>query len=118
MDSFGGEELRMVPHCCEDMRREVERICDQHTDRFDCPDCLVDYSARLREYGLIVHNGGTASVLMRFCPWCGAALPTSLRDQWFDRLRAMGIDPWDGNIPEAYQSSTWWEAEERCQTSG
>lgn len=69
----------MDRHCCEDMRREVERVCEQHPDRFDCPDCLVQYWPKVREYGLIVHNGGSAVIVIRYCPWCGAKLPDSLR---------------------------------------
>lgn len=64
-------------HCCEDMRREVERTCDRHPDRFDCPDCLVHFSERTRGYGLIVHDGGSSTVRLSFCPWCGAKLPES-----------------------------------------
>jgi ribosomal protein S27AE len=56
------------------MRREADRVCAEHPDRFACPDCLVHYEARSREYGLIVHDGGTAVVRIRFCPWCGAGL--------------------------------------------
>src|SRR5262249_16955234 len=67
-------------HCCEDMRREVERVCDQHPDRFACPDCLIHYSPPFREVGLIVHDGGSSSLGIRFCPWCGTSLPESPRD--------------------------------------
>jgi hypothetical protein len=69
----------MDDHCCEDMRREVERRCERHPNRFDCPDCLIHYSPRVREYGLIVHDGGSSSRHIRFCPWCGSRLPESLR---------------------------------------
>jgi hypothetical protein len=61
-------------HCCDTMRENVERTCDRHPDRFDCPDCLVAYSERTGAYGLIVHDGGRSSVAIRFCPWCGAEL--------------------------------------------
>jgi ribosomal protein S27AE len=67
--------------CCEDMRRQVERVCDIHTDRWDCPDCLVSYWPQFGEYGLMIHDGGTSSVLIRFCPWCGAKLPDSTRSE-------------------------------------
>ena len=69
----------MEPHCCEAMGRAVEFACDQHSDRFDCPDCLIHYSPEFREYGLIIRDGGSSSVVIRFCPWCGSALPDSLR---------------------------------------
>ena len=47
----------MGKHCCQDMEREAEQVCEQHPNRFDCPDCLIDHSAHLREYGLIIHDG-------------------------------------------------------------
>lgn len=62
------------------MRRQVERVCDAHPGRWDCPDCLVAYSPNRGGYGLMIHDGGTASVRIRFCPWCGAKLPDSARD--------------------------------------
>lgn len=48
--------------------------CDTHDDPFDCPDSLIAYNEGLDKFGLIVHDGGRNVVLMRFCPWCGAAL--------------------------------------------
>ncbi len=71
----------MESHCCKDMRREVERVCLQHPNRFDCPDCLINYSPQYREYGLIVHDGGTSVIDIQYCPWCGKPLPESLREQ-------------------------------------
>jgi hypothetical protein len=60
-------------YCCEDMRRDLEQVCDQHPDRFDCPDNLI---ARVRGgYGLIVHKGADIVAEIRFCPWCGIELP-------------------------------------------
>jgi hypothetical protein len=70
----------VVEHYCDEMRWQVERVCPQHPDRFDCPDCLVHYNPRLREYGLFVHDGGESMECIRFCPWCGAKLRESLRD--------------------------------------
>jgi hypothetical protein len=90
------------------MSQAVECLCDQHSNRFDCPDCLVNYLPKFREYGLIVHDGGTSCVRIRFCPWCGSTLPESLRKQWFAELEALGIDPGNENVPERYQSSEWW----------
>jgi hypothetical protein len=71
----------MNEHCCDEMRRQVERACDRHPDRFDCPDALVHYSPRFREYGLMVHDGGTSKVRILYCPWCGARFPESCRVQ-------------------------------------
>jgi hypothetical protein len=63
------------------MRREVQRQCEQHRDRFECPDCLIEYSARFNEYGIIIHDGGSSVCRIKFCPWCGSPLPESLRDR-------------------------------------
>lgn len=98
----------MRAHCCEDMKREAERVCEQHPDRYDCPDCLINYSAPLREYGIIIHDGGTGSSRIRFCPWCGYQLAGSLRDLWFDELEAKGIDPWKDDVPNSYQTDEWY----------
>ncbi|MEU5431286.1 hypothetical protein AB0H73_37570 [Streptomyces olivoreticuli] len=55
---LGWENERMTEHCCEAMTRHVDWHCDTHADPFACPDALVDFSAKFREYGLIVHDGG------------------------------------------------------------
>ena len=69
-----------MSHCCDEMRTQVEQKCDVHPDPFNCPDNLVYYSARFNEYGLIVHDGGSSVIRIRFCPWCGARLPESTRE--------------------------------------
>jgi len=58
------------------MRQQVAYACKQHPDRFDCPDCHVNYNERRNSYGLIILNeagGGTISIA--YCPCCGAKLP-------------------------------------------
>ena len=65
------------------MQGNVEHQCEQHPDPFDCADALVYYSARLREYGLIVHDGGSSCILIQHCPWCGTRLPESRRDELY-----------------------------------
>ena len=64
-----------MEHCCDKLREEVERRCEEHPDRFDCPDCLIDYSDRWRSYGIMIHDGGSSSIAIQFCPWCGTRLP-------------------------------------------
>lgn len=90
------------------MLREVAFSCAEHPDRFTCPDAMVEYSARLREYGLIVRDGGNSVRVISFCPWCGAPLPHSLRDRWFEELEQLGIDPHSDEIPAAYLSEQRW----------
>lgn len=93
-------------HCCDEMRRHLENDCPVHPDRFDCPDCLVNYIPKFREYGLIVHDGGSSVIGIQFCPWCGTRLQTSLRDRWFEELQKLGIEPDDA--PEEYRTDAWY----------
>jgi hypothetical protein len=56
------------------MTEAVTSSCEQHPDRFDCPDALIHYSPRSRGYGIIVHDGGSSFVTIAFCPWCSSPL--------------------------------------------
>ncbi|MEW2295640.1 hypothetical protein ABZ719_23525 [Streptomyces sp. NPDC006743] len=97
----------MISHCCEAMNSRANMCCDRHADLFACPDALIEFSARFQEYGLIVHDGGTSSITIDFCPWCGRRLPASQRDRWFDELEARGIDPWQDDVPPEFQDDRW-----------
>jgi hypothetical protein len=68
-------------HCCEEMTDRVNYRRPEHPDVCDCADNLISYSPELNEYGLIVHDGGSSSIQINFCPWCGSKLPESKRDQ-------------------------------------
>jgi hypothetical protein len=69
----------MFKHCCEAMQAQVEFTCPDHPEQDDCPDALISYFAKRREYGLRIHDGGSSSIAINFCPWCGAKLSDSLR---------------------------------------
>ncbi len=86
-----------MPHCCPEMT--------SHVSNRDIP---VVYNDRFREYGIQILDGGTAVQLIAFCPWCGTVLPASLRDRWFDRLFALGLEPEDPRLPEEMKSDEWW----------
>jgi len=45
-----------------------------------------------------------------FCPWCGQKLPDSLREDWFDRLEQLGVDPYSAKIPEEFTDERWYSA--------
>ena len=66
------------------MREQLELVCPHGHNRFECPDNLIDYSAKFDEYGIIVHDGGQSHVQIQFCPWCGSRLPESKRDALTD----------------------------------
>ncbi|KUL27206.1 DUF6980 family protein [Streptomyces regalis] len=97
----------MTEHCCDTMTSQVNWHCDQHGDPFACPDALIRFSARFQEYGLLIHDGGTSSHGIDFCPWCGQRLPESQRDRWFDEMESRGIDPWEDEIPAEFQDGSW-----------
>jgi hypothetical protein len=95
-------------HCCEMMTRQVEDWhCDMHADKFSCPDAVIDFIAKFREYGIIIHAGGSSHTVISYCPWCGARLPDSQRDRWFDELESRGIDPWTDDVPDEFDDDRW-----------
>jgi hypothetical protein len=99
----------MTKHCCDSMRSQLRFECEHHASPFDCPDVLVAYEPKYNEYGLIVHDGGTSTMVISFCPWCGVKLPASLRERWFTELESQGYDdPVDQDIPDRYKSDAWW----------
>lgn len=94
------------------MESAVASKCQQHTDRWDCPDALIAYSARFDEYGIIIHDGGSSKITITYCPWCGAKLPESQADRWFNELEALGFaDPFEDDIPEQYNDVRWRRSE-------
>jgi hypothetical protein len=68
----------MAQHCCDMMRSNVENTCEKHSDRYDCPDCLVDFWENSNRYVLMIHDGGAGGISINYCPWCGTKLPTPI----------------------------------------
>jgi hypothetical protein len=102
--------MAMKKHCCEKMSLEASRTCKDHEDPFTCPDCIIFYSSKFDEYGIIIHDGGMASFSIQFCPWCGTALPSSKRSVWLETLSDLGYDdPWNQDIPEEFRSNLWYK---------
>ena len=90
------------------MTKQVNYKCDIHESPFDCPDALISYSEKSDEYGLIIYDGGHSVLTISYCPFCGAKLPESKRDLWFETLESMGIDPTkEDKIPENFKTSAW-----------
>lgn len=67
----------------------------------------VNYDDRFDEYYIDLKNSDNVVQLITYCPWCGAKLPESARDRWFDELEALGLDPMKDEVPEAYKTSAW-----------
>lgn len=90
-----------MKHCCEQMRDAIQ------------DDVVpVTFLPKFREYGILVLDGGSSFLELRYCPWCGNKLPSSLRDEWFDYLEAREIDPESDLVPPEYQTEQWWIANE------
>lgn len=85
-----------LPHACEDMRRA-------HED----PRTPLIYAPRVREYGIKIEDSWAKRTL-EYCPWCGQRLPASLRDEWCERIFALGHEIIDEDIPAPYDSDEWW----------
>jgi uncharacterized protein DUF6980 len=74
----------------------------------------VGYDDAKREYFIVVKRLGRRTSIVHaisFCPICGEKFPKSLRNEWFDRLEGIGIDPFKNPIPAPYVDGTWWRAE-------
>jgi uncharacterized protein DUF6980 len=84
-------------HCCDEMRTHL-----------DSARIAVAYFAKFREYGIRALGCSESMQLMRFCPWCGSALPGSLRNEWFRRLRELELEPESTKLPDEMKTDAWW----------
>lgn len=100
-------DQRLSFHCCEEIEANTKPI--YHEDGSSCPDQLLEYNKRFDEYGILIHDGGTSSLQIQYCPWCGAKLPESKRDLWFETLFRLGFDePSEQPIPKSFQTDEWY----------
>jgi hypothetical protein len=85
--------------CCIMMKRALE---DAETP--------VVFSAKLREYGIRVIDGGTSYIQIGYCPWSGHKLPKSLRAKWLAEIRSLGFEPGDKSIPQEFGDERWYSS--------
>ncbi len=101
-------ERGVVPahHCCLEMAYHLAHpVLTPHQGR----NRVVDWIASWNEYLIPVARDGYASTPMRFCPWCGARLASSRREEWHHRLYALGYkDPGNEAIPAEFATDQWW----------
>ncbi len=68
----------MAKHCCKVMKAQLKVTCETH-GHLGCSDFVMNYRKRSKEYGIVIHDGGSAMAVIKFCPWCGSKLPRSKR---------------------------------------
>jgi hypothetical protein len=68
----------------------------------------ISFLRKFQEYGIDIKDGGTSILQIANCPWCGVTLPKSLRNEWFDRLEALGIDPYGEGVPSQFLDERWY----------
>lgn len=64
----------MKEFCCEYMNYHANFRCDFHENPYACPDSMILFTEKSNDYGIIIHDGGSATITINFCPWCGATL--------------------------------------------
>jgi hypothetical protein len=100
-------------YCCDSNKHQLSGTCrgkDKHMTGTDqCPDQMICYNAKLREYSL--NPVGHISYTIRFCPSCGHKFPESLRDEWYSEIEKLGLEVWADRdkIPEKFKSDAWWK---------
>lgn len=60
--------------CCEMMEYNSNFICEQHLNKYECPDTLIDYNEKSGSYSIIIHDGGESGIEIKYCPWCSQEL--------------------------------------------
>jgi len=56
------------------MKQHSSFNCSQHIDKYECPDVLIDFRKKSNSYTIIIHDGGSSGIEIKFCQWCGAHL--------------------------------------------
>ncbi len=102
-----------VHYPCIHMAYYATQVCEQHPDRSECQDLIIEYKEKFDEYLFIKYQ---VKIAIQYCPWCGIKLPPSQRDRWFDELeKLLGKSPFDtepGDIPERYRTSAWFKGQD------
>jgi hypothetical protein len=87
----------MIHHCCNEMLKHLSS-----------DELAIRYIPQFREYGIVYQDGGSAIQEIAYCPWCGASLPISLREEWIAELSLHGFEPGQTELPEKFRSEQWW----------
>jgi hypothetical protein len=99
----------------KDKEMQMEHCCSTMNHYLSLKNNRFYYSPLMREYAIDNKNAITIR-LLNYCPWCGAKLPASLRDEYFSVLeKEYGLDlclsdVWERSplIPPEFLSDEWW----------
>jgi len=86
----------------------IKFCCSQMEEAVDDPNIPLIFTPKFGEFGILILDGGISSLGIAFCPWCGQKLPDSLRDNWFDKLEQLGVDPYGEKIPPEFTDERWY----------
>lgn len=85
-----------------------EKLKIKSSTNYNNVDTPIVYVEKFDEYGVKILDGGTSYIEIEFCPWCGEKLPNSKREEWFDEIEKLGIEPWSEKVPEKYLTDKWY----------
>jgi hypothetical protein len=93
-------------HCCLDMAWFISDPVEWESQG---RNPVIAWIRPWNEYRIEVSHQSNSATLIYFCPWCGRRLPASLREEWYQTLYGMGYnDPGEQDIPDEFESDTWW----------
>ena len=96
------------PHKCDYMASNLydERIMSAYLPH------VREYGVRILDLDLPVDFQRIRIKVFEFCPYCGEALPESLRPEWEKQLADAGLEPNDPcvptNLPKELATDAWW----------
>jgi hypothetical protein len=102
------EDLHHPARPAPDLDVEPPHACEAMVFALAHDDDGMEYIPQFREYGYAYVVGDSSIHVIDFCPFCGAALPPGLREEWFNRVRALGLEPFDDEVPEPLRTDRWW----------
>lgn len=77
--------MNLKSHQCGSDGQSPDNRCQQMHDAVESEWFPISFDEMMGEYQLQMVNPAGCSVL-RFCPWCGGALPDSLRGTYFTEM--------------------------------
>ena len=60
---------------CSHLEDHSKFDCNEHSDPYECVDMIIVKTSY--GYGIPIHDGGSSSVEINFCPWCGIKIDKS-----------------------------------------